>query len=1113
MALAVRGCSVTAIELLEHLRRLEVRAWVEGDRLRLSAPKGAVTSELQAEILQRKAELIALLSTAPQRGVGDETIPRRTRSGGTPLSFAQERLWFLEQLQPGQVAYSLAGAVRLRGVLDRKALDRTLATLVARHEALRTTFRLAGDMPVQVVSEAGPVQLAVVDLCDMSPAERERAAVSQALVEARRPFELEVGPLFRPTLYRLAPDDHVLLFCMHHMISDGWSVGVMVREIGQCYEAYLRGKEPLLPDLPIQYPDYAAWQREYLEGNALAQDLDYWKRALADLQTLELPSDRPRPAEATMKGARCRFTLSRTLADRLREVGRSEGATLFMTLLAAFAVLIGRYTGQDDVAVGSPIAGRDRTELEGLIGFFVNTLVLRTNLSGDPSFRGVLKRVKETCLGAYAHQNVPFEKLVEAVRPERDLSRNPLFQVMLALQNVPVQPLELTGLRLEPVDLDRGASQFDLTLFLREVEQGLDGVWEYSTDLFDRSTIERMTGHVQTLLEGVGADPDQRIGTLPMLTSGEQARIREWNDTAIEEPGRCVHELISLQAAQAGARVAVECDGATLTYAELETRAERLAGHLRSVGVGPNVPVGILLERSAEMVVAVLGVLKAGGAYVPLDPAYPADRLTYMVEDSGAPVLVTQRGAAEALRLGAVRFVYVDQPAAERDTVARPSATQEDLAYVIYTSGSTGKPKGVPVTHRSLANLLASMMREPGLTPGDTLLSVTTLSFDIAALELYLPLLVGARLFLATREEAADGHRLCGLLESGKVTVMQATPATWRLLLEAGWKRTPGLRVLSGGEALPRDLADQLLQRSSEVWNLYGPTETTIWSSAWKVEPGEGVVSIGRPIANTTLHVLDRYKNLLPVGVPGELYIGGVGLSPGYWNRPDLTAERFVADPFSGVVGARLYRTGDVARWLPDGRIQCLGRIDHQVKLRGFRVELGEIEAVLGAHPGIRHSVAHVHDAGNGDRRLVAYVVQHADAAHTVTELRRHVREHLPEYMVPSLIVELERIPLTPNGKVDRRALPDPFGRADADGESFAEPRTPIERAIAAIWKEMLKVDRVGVRDNFFDLGGHSLLSMQVIARIERQLGRRLHPRAMILDTLEQIAAACESPV
>ncbi|HSG41035.1 MAG TPA: amino acid adenylation domain-containing protein, partial [Thermoanaerobaculia bacterium] len=883
---------------------------------------------------------------------------------------------------------------------------------------------------------------------------------ARANAEARWRFDLAVGPLVRLSLLRLGEEEHALLLNVHHIVSDAWSMGVLIQDLAALYEGSTR-----LPDLPVQYADFAIWQRERLRGEALEDQIAWWREKLAGAPAvLDLPTDRPRPVVHSQRGGTVGVRIPAEVAAGLRGAGRRAGATPFMALLSGFQILLARYTGKADAPVGSPIAGRTRSELEGLIGFFVNTLVLRTDLSGDPTFSETLTRARETTLGAFGHQDLPFERLVEELAPRRDLSYSPLFQVMLVLQNAPQRAIELPGLLIEPLRAQTGTAKFDLTLSLAETTEGLGGWLEYDLDLFDPATAERIAGHFGTLLAGAAADPGCRLSELPLLTAAEREQfLVDWNATGREVPAACVHEGIAEQAVRTPEAVAVTFGEASLTYRDLDRRANALAHRLRAQGVGPETRVGIALERSLEMVIGVLAVLKAGGAYVPLDPSYPAERLAFMREDSGL-ALVLEGDLGEI---------------GESELPPAGGAGPSNLAYVIYTSGSTGRPKGVQIPHAALSNFLASMAERPGLGSGDVLLSVTSLSFDIAGLELYLPLLAGGRIVLASREEAADGHALRELIAASGATVMQATPATWRLLLEAGWEGGEGLVALCGGEALPPSLAASLRARTRALWNVYGPTETTVWSTAEEV--GEGPITIGRPIANTAVYVMDAWGQPSPAGVPGELLIGGAGLARGYLERPELTAERFVPDP-SGE-GTRLYRTGDLARFRADGRLDHLGRLDHQVKVRGFRVELGEIEAELGRHPEVTAAVVVARED-----RLVAYVVGDAPAE----ALRESLKSRLPAYMVPSAFVFLEALPLTPNGKVDRKALPEP-GAGTA--ELLAGPLTPAEELLAGIWCDVLGLERVGVHQDFFELGGHSLIATRVASRVRDVFGVEMHLR------------------
>jgi amino acid adenylation domain-containing protein len=935
------------------------------------------------------------LSAAEKRALLVEQLrkQKKERARQFPLSFSQQRLWFLEQLVPGSAAYNVPTAVRIRGPLDVALWQRCCNEIVRRHEALRTTFADVGGQPMQIVSDAAQPELSVLDCSHVREPELEAEIQRLAREEIQRPFDLRRGPLLRVKFFRLAPEEHVLVLTMHHIVADLWSMAVAVQEMMALYQAFRAGAPPALPELPIQYADYATWQRKKLEGDALAKDLAYWKKALEGAPpVLELPTDRPRPAVQTSRGGSRPFELPGSLASQVRALSQREGATPFMTLLAVFQVLLHRYSNQDDVVVGTPIANRSRPEIERLIGFFVNTLAVRTDLSGNPSFRELLARVRQTCLGAYAHQDLPFERLVEELHPQRDLSRSPVFQVSFIYQNIPMPDFEVAGLRVAPLAVESSTARFDLELQLFERADGLSGFFEYNRDLFDASTIDGLARRLRRLVEAVVADPDRGIAELPLLSEEERRHLAvELNDTRRAWPGLSwAHRAFEEQARETPAAEALRFEDEALSYAELDARSNRLARHLNRLGVGRDVLVGICADRSPDMVVALLATLKAGGAYVPLDPSYPRERIAFMLEDSGLRVLLTQRHLVAELPSTSARMVCLDEIDAELAAeAADPLASDvgaDDLAYVIYTSGSTGKPKGVQVRHEALANFLRSMQERPGIGSEDALLAVTTLCFDISMLELLLPLVSGARAVLVSREVAADGRRLREALESSRATIMQATPSTWRLLLEAGWAAAPGFRMLCGGEALPRELAQQLLATGAALWNMYGPTETTIWSAVARVGPGP--ISIGEPIANTELHVLDRQRQLVPPGVAGELYIGGAGLARGYLGRPELTAERFVHHPFEIGLGQRLYRTGDLVRRRSNGSIEFLGRIDHQVKLRGFRIELGEIESVLAQQAAVRQAVVTVREDVPGDQRLVAYVVADPEAAGAEAEAR-----------------------------------------------------------------------------------------------------------------------------
>ncbi|HEX5760993.1 MAG TPA: amino acid adenylation domain-containing protein, partial [Thermoanaerobaculia bacterium] len=1032
-----------------------------------------------------------------------------------PLSFQQERLWVLDQLQPGLPTYNIPVALRLRGALDVAALRAAVLEIVRRHAVLRATFLERDGSPYQVVASPCPASaaslgsvpcLAVVDLSRLQTSPREDEARRLVSAGARRPFDLARGPLLRAELLRLDETEHIFALTIHHIVCDGWSVTILLRELLTVYRAFSGGRPSPLPELPIQYPDYAAWQRRWLTGGVLEGQVAHWRERLAGAPTaLELPTDRPRPAVQGYRGAHVASQLPPELVETLAALAASEGATLFMVLLAGLDVLLYRHSGQHDLLVGSPIANRTRLATEGLIGFFVNTVVFRANLSGDPPVRELLGRVRDTALAAYAHQDLPFEKLVEALQPVRDLGLSPLFQAMFQFQNLSRELPRVGELRLSAFGAHSGTAKFDLTLTATETAGGLRLFLEYDRDLFDVTTMERLLGHCRTVLAAVATDASRPLSQLPWLTAPERHQlVAEWNEKARDEVGATsVPELIAAQARRQPEVVAVACGDERLSYAELQRRAAALAGRLQQLGAGPEALVGIALERTPSMVAAVLGVLRSGAAYVPLDPEHPRERLGLILETARPLALVTQQDLLGALPAHAAEVVLVDgeegvfageldEPAgAAGETVVSP----EQSAYVLFTSGSTGRPKGVQVPHGALLNFLLSMQQDPGFAAGEALLAVTTLSFDIAGLELLLPLIAGGRVELATRHDASDGERLQRRLAESGATVLQATPATWRLLLEADWPGDRRLVALCGGEALPGDLAAQLIGRVGALWNMYGPTETTIWSAARRVraeEVGEATVPVGGAIANTRLYVVDGGVEPVAVGVAGELAIGGAGLARGYLGAPELTAERFVPDPDAGEPGARMYRTGDLVRWRSDGRIDFLGRMDFQVKVRGFRIELGEIEAALSRHPAVAQAVVMARGGGAAEaredetrERLVAYVVPRREPARAgglADELRGWLTGKLPDYMVPSAFVVLEKLPLNPSGKVDRKALPEPARVEVAAG--YVAPRGLIEERVAEIWSELLRVERVGAHDSFFTLGGHSLLAARLVSRL-----------------------------
>ncbi len=1051
------------------------------------------------------AELAAAVEAATDAGAtGAAAIPALPRDGELPVSFAQQRLWFLAQLEPGNPFYNLAGAVRLTGTLNVGALRRSVQAVVDRHEGLRTSFGEAGGEPVQRIAPALCFELPLVDLGGLGERRRRELAARLARREARWPFDLGRSPLLRLNLLRLAGDEHILLLNVHHVVSDMWSNQVLLQDIVAGYRACSAGEAPALPALPVQYADFASWQREHLAGELLQEQLGYWRDHLAGAPIFELPGDRPRPPVQSFRGSTLRFTLPKELSAAVEGFSRRQGSSLFMTLLAAYYALLARHSGERDLTLGTPVANRTRRELEGIIGFFVNTLVLRVRLEDGASFAELLEQVRRVALGAYDHQDLPFELLVEKLQPTRDLSRNPLFQVMFNLL-APEPPIELPRLTFTSLSASekRTTSLFDLTLYMWDSDDGLRGNWEYNPDLFDETTIRRLLGRFELLLAAAVASPQRPFSELPILPASERHQLlAEWSDTAARVPrDRCLHELLAQQAARSPEAVAVSCGERSWTYGELAGRAAACAVHLRRLGVGPGERVALSVSRSPEMLAALWGILAAGGAYVPVDPDYPEERRAYVLADSRARVVLTERALRDELPQALETPVLCLEDITAEAAAEPPEPLSMDpgqLAYVIYTSGSTGRPKGVEIPHRALVNFLATMRRRPGLAAGDVLLAVTSLSFDIAGLELYLPLLVGGQVVVATGDEAGDGRALHALLKRSGATVMQATPATWRMLLDAGWDGGE-LRALCGGEALSPALAGELTARAGVLWNLYGPTETTVWSAVARLA-GESAVDIGRPIANTGIRLLDRGFRPVPIGVVGELTIGGHGLARGYLGRAGLTAERFVPDPFAAAPGQRLYRTGDLARQAADGRLVCLGRTDHQVKLRGYRIELGEIESVLAEHPAVAAAAV----ALSGDM-LVAYGVPAEGGELPRQELASHLAERLPAYMVPAIFVALGELPLTPNRKVDRGALPAP--EIDRSRQIVA-PRDPVEEAVAQIWSEVLSVETVSIHDSFFELGGHSLLATQVTSRIADTFQVEVPLRAFFTEpTVANLAA------
>jgi len=1092
---------MTTVEFISHLHSLDIKLWADGDHLRCNAPKGVLTSALQTELRDRKAEILAFLrATGGSTRFSEPPLQPVSRDGTLPLSFAQQRLWFIEQLEPGTGVYNLPVAYRVRGPLNLAALEQSLNEIVRRHEILRTTFSVSQGEPVQVIAPHLKVKIDLADLRPLAGETREAAAARLVAHKSQEPFDLSKGPLLRASLLQLAKEEHILLVVLHHIISDGWSMAALFRELAALYELFSQERRSSLPDLPIQYTDFAAWQRQWLQGEILEKQLSYWRKQLKSIPNLlELPTDRPRPSAQTFRGAKQIILVSKRVSDALKALCHRERVTLFMMLLAAFKVLLRRYTGQHDIVIGTPIAGRNRTELEGLIGFFVNTLVLRTDLSGNPRFTTLLRRVRDVALGAYEHQDLPFEKLVEELQPDRDLSRSPLVQVTFQVRNFSEEPVRLPGLDIEEFEFDFGLAKFDLALHVTEKPEGLSCFFRYNVNLFDDATIRRIGNHLAALLEGIVENPEQPISDLPVLTDTDKRQLLNEQNAHPSKyiETQCIHQIFEAQVERTPEAVAVVFEDQRLTYRGLNARANRLARYLKKQGAGPETLVGICVERSLEMIVGVLAILKSGSAYVPLDPEYPKARIAYILAETRIKTLLTKQRLLQNLPefKGNALCLDRDRELFEQEQEENPDATSEpeNLAYVMYTSGSTGKPKGVLGCHGAAVNYLSYLHETYHLNRADIVLQLPSLSFDASVRDLIGPLTAGASVVIVNDFDAKQPAALLSKIrEHGVTCLLSIVPTLLNALLDAGQSRDKShdsIRlVLVSGEALPVTTcwkAKELFGPKALLVNQYGPTECTMTSSyhvLTESDKSRDIAPLGTPIPNAQIYILDSHLNLVPTGVLGEVYIGGLGLARGYMNSPELTAERFIPDPFSTVPGARLYRTGDLARYRSDGNMDFLGRIDHQVKVRGFRIELGEIEAVLSQHQSLRAGVVVARDDAFGNQRLVAYVVPNDNAELDSGELGNFLRERLPEYMIPSLFVFLTELPLTPNRKVDRQSLPDPVQR-DAR-ETFVAPRTPAEAAVAAIWREFFRTDQVGIDDNFFELGGHSLQATQVVSRL-----------------------------
>lgn len=1079
-----------------------------GDSLKLTQIISRIREEFEVELEQTLlfetpvlSELAEIIEKSDKISESEKRIHRFSEKGALPLSYAQQRIWFLDRLNENSSQYMLYSGLNIEGTLNYDLLVKSFNTVIERHECLRTSFFEVDGQPEQKVNDGLQMDLPFVSLTEIPLENRKKEAMVLAKREISCPFDLSKAPLIRGKLFELEKDQYILVLVAHHMVFDGWSFKVLLKELETLYNSYFKNEKYVLPELIITYSDYACWQIDRYSESTIQKQLAYWKEKLSGkLPVLELPFSKQRPTVQTYKGSNFRCSLSNELSQKLKRGAEQEGATLYMILLAAFKVLLFKYTGQEDIIIGSPVANRNRSEFEPLIGFFTNNLVIRTVLSGNSSFRDLLRNVRNVTLEAYSNQDVPFEKIVEELNLERDMSRNPLFQVFFSLQGTPVQEARLSNMSVSSIDIEGDTARFDLSVDIIDSGSGLEANFEFNTDLFDPDSIKRMAGHYTHILENLTANFETQIKKFDILSSEESKTLLEgWNNTRVDFESDLWTRLFEKKVLSNPEAIAVVKGAEKLSYGELDTRANRLANYLVSLGVGPETIVGIYMERSIDMLTALVGIHKSGGAYLPMDPVFPKDRLEYMLENAQVPIILTDSIIKETLPANQAKILCIDEEwnKISVQSAEKPEnrATQDNLAYVIYTSGSTGNPKGVQIEQRALTNFLLSMGTSTNMCEKDRLLAVTTLSFDIAGLEMLLPLVTGASVIIAGRDEVIDGEKLIALMDKHDISVMQATPATWRLLVEEEWQGCSSLKILCGGEALPRDLANELMVRCSCLWNVYGPTETTIWSTMVRLNSKEGPVSIGKPIANTTVYVLDNEMKLTPVGIPGELYIGGTGLARGYLKLPELTQEKFIPNPFSSEEGSRLYKTGDIVRFMPDGNIEFIGRGDHQVKIRGFRIELGEIETLLNKNPLISQSVVVCREISLGEKALIAYVIPKSQET-AATTFREYLRNRLPDYMIPSYFVILDSFPMTPNNKIDRKSLPMPEKTAIGASSVMMQPLNNVQKTVSDTWKEVLGRENIGLNENFFDLGGHSLL----LAKVRNKIFKKMNIDLQIMD-------------
>jgi amino acid adenylation domain-containing protein len=1090
----------TISSLLEEAKQSGIDLYLDGERLRYRAPRGALNERLRTEITRHKEELLSFLSNRDRLPSSAPMITRRRRDGNEriTLSFGQERLWFLYQMDPSSPFYNLNTAARLTGVLNIDALERSLNEIIRRHDILRTRYRAMDGQPFGIVDSDLNLTVEVVDLLRESELDREPEALKISAKYFQQPFDLGQGPLIRAAVLKLGGRSHLLLLSMHHINFDGWSIGIFFSEFAILYESYAARKSCALSELPLQYSDFAFWQRQWLHGEALKSHLAFWKDYLSGANpSLDLHTDRPRPPVQSFRGARQGFSISSSVAGSIKSLAKQERATLFAALLSAFQTLLYRYTNQEDITVGTPVANRNKVEIENLIGFFVNTVAMRVDLAGKPAFRDLLSRVRETILEVQTHQEIPLERVVEEVQPKRELNRAPLFQVMFVLQNAPLQQLKLGDLTLVPMEIDNGTAKFDLTLYMRETGHELTGSLAYNTDLFESTTVARMIACFQVLLESVATDPDRHISRLALLTAAQRCQLLAEYD----QPGEAypfegvVQRLFEAEAAIHPDALAVAYENETLAYGELSRRANQLAHYLKSLGIGPEVPVGICLEPSIDTIVGILGIIKAGGAYVPIDPSLPKERAEFILNDVGAPALLTRQTLLEKFSGCKALAILVDADwktiAGHGDDNLHDSVEPGNLIYIMFTSGSTGTPKGVAIEHRQLLNYIFAIRQRLQLPFPASYATVSSMAADLGNTCVFPSLCFGATLHVISPDQASDPNALADYFREHDIDCLKIVPSHLSALLTSARSEQviPRKRLILGGEASSWSLIGRLrsLAPHCVIFNHYGPTESTVGVLACKVEEKLGdasaTVPIGQPIGNIRAYLLDQHFEPAPTGVPGEVYVGGLGLARGYFNRPGLAAENFIPDPFSREPGARLYRTGDLARSGLSRNIEFLRRVDDQVKIHGFRIELGDIDAMLGQHPSIRESLITTYGA-SGTKAVAAYIALNAGAEITIAQLRGYLKKRLPDHMIPSAFVTMDSLPRLPNGKINRKALPEPDRSAPEAKTDCEPPASPVERELAEIWTRLLGVERISTRDSFFDLGGHSLLATQLVARI-----------------------------